>query len=68
MGIYFPDLRSVANQLELSFDRSALKDVSCPPVVKEPEEDQRAAIEQMMEELTQIGGFKNLKLSNGASN
>jgi len=67
VGIYFPDLRSIANQLELSFERSALKDVTCPPVVTEPEEDQRAAMEQMMEEFVQMGGFKNMKRSNVVS-
>ena len=61
VGIYFPDLRSIANQLELSFERPASKDVSCPPVVKEPEGDERSAIEHMMDGFVQIGGFNNLK-------
>lgn len=59
MAAFYKEAEAAVNAAELALmDKYAKKVLSRPPVVKESEEDERAAIEQMAEDFAKRGGFK----------
>ena len=64
MGAFYKEAESEVNDAELArMDRFAKKVLSRLPVVKEPEEDEEAALEQLMKDYAAKGGFKKFDKS-----
>ena len=64
MAAFYKQAESEVNAAERALaDKYAKKVLSRLPVVKEPEEDERAAIEQMIKDLAKTRGFKKVKRS-----